>query len=71
MDSDLLTTDDAAQLLRVSRRWIQYLVASGDIPCHRVGPAKRLIRFDRAELLGWAKGRDVASSMPRVEGDDA
>ena len=47
-----LTTQEAADLLRVQRRSLYRLVQQQRIPYRRIG---RAIRFERTELLAWTK----------------
>jgi excisionase family DNA binding protein len=54
LDTPLLTTADAAQLLAVKPSWIYEAVRSGTLPCLRIG---RHIRFTRAMLEEWLRGR--------------
>jgi excisionase family DNA binding protein len=48
---NLLTVEDAAQLLSVKPRTIYAWVQERRIPFRKVG---RLLRFDRNELLSWS-----------------
>lgn len=48
----LLTVQEAADLLRVTKRTIYRLVAQSEIPYRRV---KAGIRFEYYELLEWTK----------------
>ncbi len=51
---EVLTTSEAAALLRVDARTLRRLVEAGEIPMRRAG---RNFRFSRAALLEWlAKG---------------
>jgi excisionase family DNA binding protein len=49
--SEILTPDDVAEILRVSRRKLDQLVAANEIPFVRIG--KRRIRFKREAVLKW------------------
>jgi excisionase family DNA binding protein len=42
-----LTSDDAAELLRISRRALYHRVERGQLPVHRLG---RCYRFNRREI---------------------
>ena len=47
---ELLTADEAAQLLRVHRRTLQRMVARGDVPVYRL-PGSNRLRFKKEDLL--------------------
>jgi excisionase family DNA binding protein len=49
--SEILTPTDVAEILRVSRRKLNQLVAANEIPFVRIG--KRRIRFRRDAVLKW------------------
>jgi excisionase family DNA binding protein len=51
--SELVTAEEAARLLGVKRQTLYLWVRQGLVPCYRIG--KRLIKFDRAELLSCFK----------------
>jgi excisionase family DNA binding protein len=59
---EILTSREAAELLRVSRRVIFEMVASGTIPSRKVG---REHRFVRSRLLQWLAGADVRAASRR------
>jgi len=50
-NSEILIPNEVAEILRVSRRKINQLVAEGQIPCVRIG--KRRIRFKREAIMKW------------------
>jgi excisionase family DNA binding protein len=50
-EQEVLSPDDVAQMLRVSRRKINQLVAAGEVPFVRVG--RRRIRFRRQAVREW------------------
>jgi len=52
VDHEILTPEEAANFLRLSRSTIYQ---RPDIPRHRL-PGSRQIRFIRSELLAWIKG---------------
>ena len=48
---EVLTADEVAEILRLSRRKINQLVAADEIPFVRIG--KRRIRFSREAIMKW------------------
>jgi excisionase family DNA binding protein len=50
---DVLTLDEAANLLRVDTPALRRLASRGDVPARRIG---RDWRFSRAALLAWLAG---------------
>ena len=61
-NGDILDVDEAAALLRISRRTIYNRVKAGTIPHARVG---RKLLFSRAKLSQWvADGVDLAKPDP-------
>ncbi|MDB4285619.1 helix-turn-helix domain-containing protein [bacterium] len=54
-NDDILTVDEAAAFLKISRPSIYRLIRAGEIPCRRVG--KRW-RFSRRALLAWVERED-------------
>jgi excisionase family DNA binding protein len=69
-DSEVLTRTEAAGMLKMPRRTLDYLVATGQIPFSRIG--KRSVRFTRARLLEWLAEREgIEYRLPRVAGDRA
>ena len=52
-DDDILTTDEAARMLRLHRRTMYQKVREQRIPYLRVG---REIRFSRSALSAWMRG---------------
>jgi len=50
---EVLTEEEAAQLLRVDRGALLELASAGEIPTHKLGDGWR---FSRAALLGWLAG---------------
>jgi excisionase family DNA binding protein len=55
----LLTMDELAERLGVTRRHVRRLVAERRVPFLRVG---RFIRFDPAEIAAWLHSSRVAQS---------
>lgn len=63
-DDDILTSEEAAKLLRVARATLLGDCRAGLVPCQRVG---RAWRFSRRALLAWLNetptpGREEASA---------
>ena len=50
---EIMTPDEVAAFLRVSRRKINHLVATEDIPFVRIG--KRVVRFRRQAVTKWLR----------------
>ena len=50
MDEKLLTLDDLADYLNVSRRTTYRLLKGGDLPAYRIGSH---LRFRREDIDGW------------------
>jgi excisionase family DNA binding protein len=62
----LLTVDEAAESLRVSRSMVYKLVSSRILPSVRVGPGTiRIERGERAEWIGERRSSGGSSSSPR------
>ena len=57
---DLLTVDEVAAILRVSRDSAYQIVRAGEIRSFRVG---RLIRIDRADLYAFMKKQQTAQVL--------
>lgn len=53
-NSDILTVEEAADLLRIPRSSVYKLAQEGKIPAQKVG---RHWRFHRATLLRWIAGQ--------------
>jgi excisionase family DNA binding protein len=49
----LLTLDQVAERLGVSRRTVERKIAAGEIPALRLGGARSPLRIDEAELEAW------------------
>jgi excisionase family DNA binding protein len=50
---EILTPDEAAEFLRVSRRTINHLIAAEAIPFVRIG--NRVVRFRRQAVMKWLR----------------
>lgn len=62
---EILTRAEAADLLKLPKRTLDYLVGTGQIPFSRIG--KRSVRFTRSRLLEWLKEREgVEYRLPRI-----
>jgi len=59
VEHEILTPEEAATFLRVSRSTIYQ---RPDIPRHRL-PGSRQIRFIRSELLAWIKGEPIGTAV--------
>ncbi|MFT4234337.1 MAG: helix-turn-helix domain-containing protein [Microbacterium sp.] len=55
---EVLTTDEAAALLRVSTKTVLQLVRSGVLPGEKVG---RAWRFLKSDVLAYVRGESAAS----------
>jgi excisionase family DNA binding protein len=63
---EIMTMEQAADLLQVSVRTLQRMVKTGDIPGRRVG---RQWRFDREQLKEWVRGEASTSATARAQRD--
>ena len=63
-EPQFLTVDEVAELLRVSSRTVQRLLAEGKLPGVRIG---RQWRIPRAELLAYLRGPTRAFAEGRRE----
>jgi excisionase family DNA binding protein len=51
---EVLTSQEARDLLKIGRTKLWELTHSNDIPAYRVGSGKRAaLRYKRSELLAW------------------
>ena len=53
---DILTTKEAAELLRITERTVKVKAAAGEIPARKVG---RGWRFSRTALLRYVEGESA------------
>jgi excisionase family DNA binding protein len=53
---EILTRGEAADLLKLPKRTLDYLVGTGQIPFARIG--KRSVRFTRSRLMEWLGERE-------------
>lgn len=55
----LIDAKAAAKLLSISEQTVWAMAKRGDLPCVRFG--KKIVRFDRSDLLAWIGGHKVAA----------
>jgi excisionase family DNA binding protein len=67
-DSEILTVEEAASLLRIPRSSIYKLAQEGKIPAQKVG---RHWRFHRVTLLRWIAGQASFDGKPSDPGEKA
>lgn len=68
----LLTSREAAQLLRIGRTKLWELTRSGAIPAYRVGTGRTSpLRYKRQELLRWLTEHRVACDPADPTADQA
>jgi len=60
-DLHLLTYDQAAELLNVTKQALYAMVKRDQIPYMRM--TKRTVRFDKNELLGWLNRHRIEKEM--------
>ncbi len=67
---EVLTMNEAANLLKVPKRTLQYLVSSQQVPFFRVG--RRGVRFSVKRLEEWSREREGVELRykPRKPGTD-
>jgi excisionase family DNA binding protein len=58
----LLTLEEAASFLKVSKSW---LYQHREVPRHRI-PGSTMLRFDQEELLAWLKSANVSKTEPEM-----
>lgn len=58
---ELLTAQELADALGISRRCVYNMVSKGDLPFVRLG--NRVIRFDLRDVLNYLKGRYYAENV--------
>ena len=64
---EILTRGEAAAMLKLPRRTLDYLVATGQVPFSRIG--KRSVRFTRSRLMQWLGEREgIEYRPPRAGG---
>ena len=60
---ELLTGDDVARALGISARTVRRLAAAGELDRVRVGPGRRLVRYQPEDVVALVRRcRDEASS---------
>ena len=55
-EDEIFTIREGADFLKMKKRSLDYLVATGQIPFSRIG--KRSVRFSKARLLEWMRERE-------------
>ena len=55
---EILIKPEVEDLLRISKRQVELLVATRDLPCFKVG--KRALRFNRCDVLDWIAKQTAA-----------
>lgn len=58
----LWTSQDVADFLQVSLRWVEKQRALGALPCVTL-PGRRLVRYDPETIRAWALGRATAALL--------
>jgi len=61
---EILTMQQAAELLQVSTRTLQRMVKKGEIPGRQVGSQWR---FDRGQLKAWVRGESSSAATARAQ----
>lgn len=61
---DLLTKDQAAELLGVSRDTLDKLVSTGKLPYYRI--SERIVRIDRADVIDYIRSARVEPTEPKA-----
>jgi excisionase family DNA binding protein len=62
---NLLTVQEAAEVLKVKPRWIYRMAREGTLPSVRLG---RQVRIDEAALQRWVEERSNGGGEPRQPG---
>jgi excisionase family DNA binding protein len=65
-DMDLLTINDVAAILKVSKSLVYGMIASGKIACHRIGNGRGAVRVRRDDLEHFINQCRVGPSLPPV-----
>lgn len=61
---DLMTKDQAAELLGVSRDTLDKLVSTGKLPYYRI--SDRIVRIDRADVIDYIRAARVEPTEPKA-----
>lgn len=64
-EEEVLTVEEAAKLLRVSKAWIYQEAQAGRLPAYKVG---RNVRFTRPTLLAWLERQRTAAPVAATLG---
>jgi excisionase family DNA binding protein len=62
---ELLTIQEAAHFLRLSRNTVYGLCRAGRLPAAKIGREWRVRRSELEKLLGWTPDAPTARPMPR------
>jgi excisionase family DNA binding protein len=62
----LLTTSEAAELLRLTERRVRQKAHEGELPCLQLGGPGSALRFDADELNAWLNSPAVGASRART-----
>jgi excisionase family DNA binding protein len=60
---EILTIDEAAELLRMTPDQLRALARRGAVPAHRLPGTRRILFFDE-ELVAWLRAHDAAGKLP-------
>ena len=65
MEIDLITKAEAAQILTVSEKTVEKLIASGMLPAYRI--SRNCVRLRRSEVLAYVEERLIKVERLRKE----
>ena len=66
---DIMNRSEAAQMLRIPGRTLDYMVRRNEIPYIRLG--KRALRFSRSRIARWLENREnIEYRIPRKRGPE-
>lgn len=64
---ELLTEEEAANVLKCSVRWLRDKRYAREVPFIALGP--KLIRYDHSALMDWARSQSEDVQEREIEGD--